>query len=123
MRSRRPKSERRLGALRTRGQGGQGRDAAAAAALHRAGALGETEPRRCGSAARREHERDCGCAGRSEDHRFQGEVEALENTPISTDLVYGLINVRTDGERVLCGYMKEGSQDFALQLFRGGVEP
>jgi beta-lactamase superfamily II metal-dependent hydrolase len=47
----------------------------------------------------------------------------LENTPISTDLVYGLINVRTDGERVLCGYMKEGSQDFELQLFRGGVEP
>ena len=39
------------------------------------------------------------------------------------DLVYGLINVRTDGERVMCGYMKEGSQDFELQLFRGGVEP
>ena len=47
----------------------------------------------------------------------------LEDTPISTDLVYGLINVRTDGERVLCGYMKEGSQDFELQVFRGGVEP
>jgi hypothetical protein len=53
----------------------------------------------------------------------RAKFEALENTPISTDLVYGLINVRTDGERVLCGYMKEGSQDFELQLFRGGVEP
>jgi beta-lactamase superfamily II metal-dependent hydrolase len=48
---------------------------------------------------------------------------ALDDTPISTDLVYGLINVRSDGERVLCGYMKEGSQDFELQVFRGGVEP
>ena len=47
----------------------------------------------------------------------------LESTPISTGVVYGLINVRTDGERVLCGYMKEGSQDFDLQAFRGGVEP
>lgn len=53
----------------------------------------------------------------------RAKFEALENTPISTDLVYGLINVRTDGERVLCGYMKEGTQDFELQLFRGGVEP
>jgi beta-lactamase superfamily II metal-dependent hydrolase len=53
----------------------------------------------------------------------KAKFEPLDHTPVSTDLVYGLINVRTDGERVLCGYMKEGSQDFELQLFRGGVEP
>jgi hypothetical protein len=47
----------------------------------------------------------------------------LESTPISTDLVYGLINVRTDGSRVLCGYMKENSSDFEIQVFRAGVEP
>lgn len=47
----------------------------------------------------------------------------LEETPIATDLVYGLINVRTDGTRVLCGYMKENSNDFDIQVFRGGVEP
>ena len=47
----------------------------------------------------------------------------LDRTPISTDLVYGLINVRTDGTRVLCGYMKEGGNDFDIQVFRGGVEP
>ena len=47
----------------------------------------------------------------------------LDRTPISTDLVYGLINVRTDGTRVLCAYMKEGGNDFDIQVFRGGVEP
>jgi hypothetical protein len=35
----------------------------------------------------------------------------LNDTPIATDLVYGLINVRTDGTRVLCGY-KGGRQGF-----------
>jgi hypothetical protein len=39
------------------------------------------------------------------------------------DLIYGLINVRTDGERIMCAYMKEQSQDFDLQVFRAGVEP
>lgn len=47
----------------------------------------------------------------------------LDETPISTDLVYGLINIRTDGTRVLCGYMKEGGNDFEIQVFRAGVEP
>jgi beta-lactamase superfamily II metal-dependent hydrolase len=49
--------------------------------------------------------------------------QRLGFVPISTDLVYGLINVRTDGTRVLCGYMKEGSDDFDVQVFRAGVEP
>ena len=46
----------------------------------------------------------------------------LEDTPISTDLVYGLINVRTDGKRIMCGYMKEKGSDFEIQIFHGGVE-
>ncbi len=49
--------------------------------------------------------------------------EPLDEMPISTDLMYGLINVRTDGERVLCAYMKEGGKDFDVQVFRAGVEP
>lgn len=44
-------------------------------------------------------------------------------TPVSTDLVYGLINVRTDGKRILLGYMKENGNDFDIQAFRAGVEP
>ncbi len=51
------------------------------------------------------------------------KYEPLDEMPIAADLVYGLINVRTDGTRVLCGYMKEGGNDFDIQVFRGGVEP
>jgi hypothetical protein len=46
----------------------------------------------------------------------------LEPLPVALDLVYGLINIRTDGTRILCGYMKEGSSDFDLQVFKAGVE-
>jgi hypothetical protein len=51
------------------------------------------------------------------------EFVAMENLPVAMDLIYGLINVRTDGERIMCAYMKEQSQDFDLQVFRAGVEP
>lgn len=49
--------------------------------------------------------------------------EPLDEVPISTDLVYGLINIRTDGERVLCAYMEEQGKDFDIQAFKAGVEP
>ena len=47
----------------------------------------------------------------------------LDQTPVSTDLRYGLINVRTDGTRILCGYMEERGDNFDLKVFRAGVEP
>ena len=47
----------------------------------------------------------------------------LERTPISTNLVYGLVNVRTDGNRILCATMEERGQSFDIQVFRAGVEP
>ena len=49
--------------------------------------------------------------------------EPLDELPVATDLVYGLINVRTDGERVICAYMKEQGADFDIQAFKAGVEP
>ena len=49
--------------------------------------------------------------------------EPLDEVPISTDLIYGLINIRTDGERVLCGYMEEQGNNFDIQAFKAGVEP
>lgn len=55
--------------------------------------------------------------------RTAGSRDALLRLPIATDLIYGLINVPTDGTRVLCGYMKEGGNDFDIQVFRGSVEP
>ncbi len=53
----------------------------------------------------------------------QARFEPLDDTPISTDLIYGLINVRTDGARVLCAFMKEQGADFDIKAFKAGVEP
>jgi len=51
-----------------------------------------------------------------------GSYRRLSWLPMATDLVYGLVNVRSDGERILCATMKEGSSDFDLQVFQAGVE-
>jgi beta-lactamase superfamily II metal-dependent hydrolase len=52
-----------------------------------------------------------------------GRYRRLTWLPMATDLVYGLVNVRTDGEHILCATMKEGSSDFDLQVFAAGVDP
>jgi beta-lactamase superfamily II metal-dependent hydrolase len=52
-----------------------------------------------------------------------GNYRRLSWLPIATDLVYGLVNVRSDGQRMLCATMKEGSSDFDLRVFEAGVEP
>ena len=46
--------------------------------------------------------------------------EDLERTPISTDLIYGLVNVRTDGKKIMCATMEEKGQDFDLKVFKAG---
>jgi hypothetical protein len=51
-----------------------------------------------------------------------GRYRRLSWLPIATDLIYGLVNVRSDGQRILCATMKEGSSDFDLQVFQAGVE-
>jgi hypothetical protein len=43
---------------------------------------------------------------------------SLELAPISTDLIYGLVNVRTDGEHILCATMEEKGNDFDVKVFR-----
>jgi hypothetical protein len=43
-------------------------------------------------------------------------------TPIPTGLVYGLVNVRTDGEHILCATIEEKGSDFDTKVFRAGVE-
>lgn len=55
--------------------------------------------------------------------RDTGRYRRLARLPIATDLVYGLVNVRTDGDRILMGYMKEGSHDFDIQVFRAATAP
>ena len=51
-----------------------------------------------------------------------GRYRRLAWLPIATDLVYGLVNLRSDGQRMLCATMKEGSSDFELQVFDAGVD-
>lgn len=51
-----------------------------------------------------------------------GRYRRLAWMPMATDLVYGLINVRSDGKRILCANMREGSSDFDLQVFQAGTD-
>ena len=44
----------------------------------------------------------------------------LDRTPIATDLIYGLVNVRTDGEKIMCATMEEKGKDFDLKVFKAG---
>lgn len=53
----------------------------------------------------------------------EGRYRRLAWMPMATDLVYGLVNVRTDGRHILCATMKEGSSDFDLQVFKAGIDP
>ena len=52
---------------------------------------------------------------------FQGRFTPLEWLPLSTDLIYGLVNVRTDGRHVLCATMLERSSSFDVAIFQAGV--
>lgn len=42
----------------------------------------------------------------------------LATTNVATDLVYGLVNVRTDGTNVLCATLEEKGNDFDFKVFR-----
>jgi hypothetical protein len=46
----------------------------------------------------------------------------LPRTPLSTDLVYGLVNVRTDGVHILCATMEEQGTDFDVKVFKAAVD-
>lgn len=56
------------------------------------------------------------------DAAASGAYRRLSWLPMATDLVYGLVNVRTDGRRILCATMKEGSSDFDFKVFQAGVD-
>jgi beta-lactamase superfamily II metal-dependent hydrolase len=65
---------------------------------------------------------------KAEDGEIKADVanarfERLDQTPLSLDLVYGLINIRTDGERIMCAYLEEQGKDFDVKAFKAGVEP
>jgi CRP-like cAMP-binding protein len=51
-----------------------------------------------------------------------GPGECFGETPVATDLVYGLVNIRTDGQYILCGTMIEKGDDFDIKVFQAGVD-
>ncbi len=44
----------------------------------------------------------------------------FSHTPVSTDLVYGLVNIRSDGSRILCATLEEKGNDFDVKTFWAG---
>jgi hypothetical protein len=48
-------------------------------------------------------------------------LRSLGRTPVAADLVYGLVNVRTDGQHVLCATLEEAGTEFDVKVFRAGV--
>ena len=62
------------------------------------------------------------------DARFDPEgrdniLRPLGSTPLSLDLIYGLVNVRTDGEEILFATMMESGNNFDKRVIRAGVSP
>ncbi len=51
------------------------------------------------------------------------DFQSFRNVPLATRLIYGLVNVRTDGNHVLCATMKETGSAFEVQTFQAGVNP
>ncbi len=47
----------------------------------------------------------------------------FSNTPVATDLVYGLVNVRTDGQHIMCATLEERGNEFDIKVFQAGVAP
>lgn len=57
------------------------------------------------------------------DPRGGESYRRLDYLPVSTDLVYGLVNVRTDGEHILIATLEEKGGDFDVKVIKAGVDP
>ncbi|MDQ3935736.1 MAG: hypothetical protein M3340_14015 [Actinomycetota bacterium] len=53
----------------------------------------------------------------------KAEFKRLDRTPLSTDLIYGLVNVRTDGKNILCATLEEQGTDFDVKVFCADKSP
>lgn len=53
----------------------------------------------------------------------KAKYRRLPFTPIATDLIYGLVNVRTDGKYILLATLYEAKSDFDIQVIKAGVNP
>ena len=53
----------------------------------------------------------------------EGRFRRFHNTPIATNLIYGLVNIRTDGRRILCATLEEAGNEFDIKVFMAGQNP
>jgi hypothetical protein len=51
------------------------------------------------------------------------KFERLEDNPLAIDLIYGLVNVRTDGKSILCATKEETGNAFDIKVFKAGMSP
>jgi beta-lactamase superfamily II metal-dependent hydrolase len=51
------------------------------------------------------------------------EFKPLDDNPLAIDLIYGLVNIRTDGKSILCATKEETGNDFDIKVFRAGMSP
>jgi beta-lactamase superfamily II metal-dependent hydrolase len=47
----------------------------------------------------------------------------IAGAPLAIDLIYGLVNIRTDGETILLATMQEKGANFDIRTFRAGQSP
>ena len=45
----------------------------------------------------------------------------MADSPVATDMIYGLVNVRTDGKRILCATRNERNTTFDVKAFAAGA--
>lgn len=60
---------------------------------------------------------------RSEVRPKNSRYRKFSSTPVATDLVYGLVNVRTDGQHIMCATLEEKGNDFDIKVFQAGIKP
>jgi beta-lactamase superfamily II metal-dependent hydrolase len=53
---------------------------------------------------------------------WRGKFRTLKEAFLSTDLTYGLVNIRTDGRYILCATRLESGKDFDYRVFQAGVD-
>jgi beta-lactamase superfamily II metal-dependent hydrolase len=51
------------------------------------------------------------------------EPRDFKETPLATGLIYGLVNVRTDGTNILCAIHNEEKHDFDIMVFKADTSP
>ena len=61
-------------------------------------------------------------ADRSEIRAENDTFQPSARRPVSTNLVYGLVNIRTDGSNILCATLEEVGSAFDIKVFQAGVE-